>query len=951
MKKLLTAFFALILSITCAFGLAACVDKGGNGGNTNNPGTTTTKSDAEIAKTAINNLKTLYNKESEKEHGSSYEVLGKTQVDGKLYEIVWTVSSESTEYDIHEYVTVGEDIDPETLKVTIGVKRASVKLEYILTATVTVNDAVESFDFERTVPASAIGGDKETVSAGIQFDVADKLTEISKNIQVWEQNGIKVTGLKGSGSDVASNANPTRFYKGAIVKIEYPGMKYLSFVSPHYTSGDSPTDYATPIKTSLENAHIPATITVEHGDESELKHTVTVELDYPMDYIEIVASAQLRIYTLDIEAIVGGATDADKVAVAKAAISIGQTTFAELGTLELPTSSYGTTLTWSVKETTDLVSITDNTLTIAKLPTVDTDLTLVAAIVCGNEDDTAEVSIKVLKDLGLTNDGSREHPFTTAEAKTLAATLDANSYYQKDGSPVKVYVKGYVVAVSGFNSTFNNWTGVYIAGSADGTKDDTDAMQAYRFAIDGTVIKAEADLVVGSSIVVCGYLQHYKASETSASNYQLTYNGNDNPVAVEYQKAEEIEPEPGEHVHNWVSTNHNEGTWTHTAHCSADGCTYEEGAKTDDCTPVLNECSACGHTYSENDILTALFALEKDTSLKGTYQLRGKVTQIVDAYNPTYSNVTFDMQVGDKVVRAFRVKGTGADTIGVGDTVTVSGVLKNYNNTCEFDANSAVSNIVEASPADKVANALAAVPEKLNNVILTGDVTLPTSTIAGVTFTWVSDNETYKVEDGKLVVNELPTGADVTVTLTVTANCTGVTSNNTKTVTVVIKKAAGGDEKSYFVKVTSTSDLVSDASYLIVYETDNYIFDGSLAKLDAEANRQTVTISESKIEVTATLLTYTFTISEVTGGYSIKSASGYYIGQSSDSNIITTNQTTVQLNTITFETNGDVNIIGAGNGRLRYNSTESSGNRRFRYYKAASYANQKAIQLYKLVEA
>ena len=44
------------------------------------------------------------------------------------------------------------------------------------------------------------------------------------------------------------------------------------------------------------------------------------------------------------------------------------------------------------------------------------------------------------------------------------------------------------------------------------------------------------------------------------------------------------------------------------------------------------------------------------------------------------------MQVDDKIVMAYRLKGDGADKLAVGDTITVTGTIKNYQGTIEFDA-------------------------------------------------------------------------------------------------------------------------------------------------------------------------------------------------------------------------------------------------------------------------
>ncbi len=51
---------------------------------------------------------------------------------------------------------------------------------------------------------------------------------------------------------------------------------------------------------------------------------------------------------------------------------------------------------------------------------------------------------------------------------------------------------------------------------------------------------------------------------------------------------------------------------------------------------------------------------------------------------------------------------------------------------------------------------------------------------------------------------------------------------------------------SQFEKVTSADDLVS-GTYLIVYETSSYVFNGSLTSLDGTGNYQTVTISNNTI--------------------------------------------------------------------------------------------------------
>ena len=146
-----------------------------------------------------------------------------------------------------------------------------------------------------------------------------------------------------------------------------------------------------------------------------------------------------------------------------------------------------------------------------------------------------------------------------------------------------------------------------------------------------------------------------------------------------------------------------------------------------------------------------------------------------------------------------------------------------------------------------------------------------------------------------------------------------------------------------YVKVTSAPSDWS-GEYLIVYEGGNVAFNGALTTLDATNNTIAVNISDNAIASTDEIDAATFTIAPTDGGYSIKSASGYYIGQTSDANGLQSNQTTIYVNTLAYN-GGDIDIVGSGRAYLRFNA--ASGQNRFRYYKSGTYTNQQAIQLYK----
>ena len=107
-------------------------------------------------------------------------------------------------------------------------------------------------------------------------------------------------------------------------------------------------------------------------------------------------------------------------------------------------------------------------------------------------------------------------------------------------------------------------------------------------------------------------------------------------------------------------------------------------------------CSVCGETEGEaleptaENVLKAAYALSSGKALSGKWTLTGIITKVDTAYSSQYSNVTVTIVcdgLTDYPIQCYRMKGTGADVIGVYDTITVTGTIKNYNGTVEFDAN------------------------------------------------------------------------------------------------------------------------------------------------------------------------------------------------------------------------------------------------------------------------
>ena len=90
-----------------------------------------------------------------------------------------------------------------------------------------------------------------------------------------------------------------------------------------------------------------------------------------------------------------------------------------------------------------------------------------------------------------------------------------------------------------------------------------------------------------------------------------------------------------------------------------------------------------GDIPDQSATLDPAFLLADGEAMKGTQVLVGTIESIPSAYSEQYGNITVNLQIGDKIVQAYRLTG-GAD-LKVGDVITVIGTIKNYKGTIEFD--------------------------------------------------------------------------------------------------------------------------------------------------------------------------------------------------------------------------------------------------------------------------
>lgn len=158
---------------------------------------------------------------------------------------------------------------------------------------------------------------------------------------------------------------------------------------------------------------------------------------------------------------------------------------------------------------------------------------------------------------------------------------------------------------------------------------------------------------------------------------------------------------------------------------------------------------------------------------------------------------------------------------------------------------------------------------------------------------------------------------------------------------ITVNKLAQEDEPEaggYYSRVTSIGDI-TNGQYLIVCESQNTAFDGRLETLDKSNNKIDVVISDNKISKTSATEAAEFTVTSVTGGYTIRSKSGKYIGHESYDNGLSESESIPYVNSISME-NSVMSIRMLSGFSLRYNSSD----KRFRYYN-----NQTQTRLYKYI--
>ena len=628
--------------------------------------------------------------------------------------------------------------------------------------------------------------------------------------------------------------------------------------------------------------------------------------------------------------------------------------------------------------------------------------TTITASFAGNDEFNAGSASYTLTVVDPNAPGTENNPYTVDQAIAYINTLGTAS------SPSEVYVKGVISQVDSYNSRYSSIT-YWI--SDDGTTDNQ--MEVYSgLGLNGATFESVDDLQVGDEVTVKGTVKMYNEIPEFNYNSIITSFNRPVAAEVKYYLAGSFAT-TDQWIDDMVELTNNDGIYTTTKTFDADtkfkivkedidGTTTwygGEGNETyrihrDWCTDItlvdgqdfiINEAGE--YTFSVNTTGTAL-----------TLTVTGFPAQeffLAGSFNEwSTTDTKFEAGETEGVYTLTQELEAGAEFKVVSEG--------KYYSTNETLADNTTLQITEGTNNMTVAQAgtytftLAKTP---NGLFLTVTFPQPVVTyyLAGsfaTTEEWIDDmKELTANEDGTFsVTQEFAANTEFKIVKTVDGAeswfggntedtgdefyfihknwCTGIPLSadadkdggyknfkieSAGEYTFTLNVTDNGlffdvtgwpisTEGNMFVKVAS-NDEFEDGAYLIVYEPESVAFNGGLETLDATNNSISVVINNGAIEATDATKAALFIFENGT----IKSASGHYIGVTSNSNGLKQNDdATTYTNAVSFDENGNAIIAAVFDGStmtIRYN--DNSDQKRFRYLKNNG---ENPVQLYKLVE-
>ncbi len=338
------------------------------------------------------------------------------------------------------------------------------------------------------------------------------------------------------------------------------------------------------------------------------------------------------------------------------------------------------------------------------------------------------------------------------------------------------------------------------------------------------------------------------------------------------------------------------------------------------------------------DIVKAAYALGSGEAMSETCTLIGSISKVNTAYNEQYGNITVTIIIpGAETmpIMCFRLKNTGVETIDVGDVIKVTGTIKNYGGTIEFDAACTLDEIIQDNEVPS--NALRAAIDYNSFIsaipsILAADkeVTLiTTGEIYQSTFEWAtSDSVVAAIADNK--ISFIQQAEEKNVTITATVKCGTTTLTIAKTVTI---EAIPSDPTVVFASLYAGYANNTDIMKL-EGDTDNdngkvdiAIGDG---KLNLDKNGGTSTKYHSgNIRVYAkSILTFTAPTDKTIVSVTIKLATNDKPLKDTEGTVLTESDWTIEGATIADNSTSEVVVLTATDGTVTITLPGNSGHLR-----------------------
>ena len=453
------------------------------------------------------------------------------------------------------------------------------------------------------------------------------------------------------------------------------------------------TDFATTLK-AADKATIDAAHAANFGNTADATGILVLYSGAP--YLIPTSTDCFSNYTVVTK------TDAEKVEAEKAGLKL-PSSYTSDAVVDLAAKGQyydDVAITWALAETNAAAALANGKLTLT-VPDSETVVKITATITCGNVTDTKTFEIKLSKSITSIKDAieigaAKEHNTYTSE-KYLVAGIIKDVYSDEYGNMHIVDELG------------NEFT-IYGTYSADGA-DRYDAMANKPQAGDYVVILGSLGQYNGTPQMKNGWIQSFTSPITIPEANELgnTFDKDNYTEDKKVITGEIVEVQSTTHGNVVIKDADGNTILVYGLYSSNGATRYDAMAKKpavgDTITvlgiigkyndPQMKNGWLVAHTVGEGggnsgstggdtgdamtaeEILNALYALNDNESLSGTFTLTGKITALDDYNNPTIVVEGFE----DMPVYCYRLVVDNA----VGDVITVTATsMKNYKGTYEF---------------------------------------------------------------------------------------------------------------------------------------------------------------------------------------------------------------------------------------------------------------------------